>query len=188
LVKNDVLAAETEIGTITGVQIGSSVTSIGVFGDPDSAPFYQKTALTSLTFKTGSTCSLIGNASFFGCTGLESLAFPDSLITIYGSAFSECTGLESLTFGNSLEYIYINAFRNCTLLTTLTFPDSLISIDYLAFYESRGLDTVIFAGSGILRTISVNQAAFQKPDTLNTAISGGSLDIESGGNTYTQVP
>lgn len=61
----------------------------------------------------------IGYASFAACTGLETIKFGKSLITIGSDAFSSCTGLKSLTFPSSLAEIGYYAFEDCDSLTSV---------------------------------------------------------------------
>jgi len=96
--------------SLTGLVLGSSVTSIGSYA------FYY--------------CP--------GFTG--SLTIPDSVTTIGSSAFFNCSSFTgSLTIGNSVTSIGSNAFNYCSGLTgSLTIPDSVTSIGDIAFYFCGG--------------------------------------------------
>jgi hypothetical protein len=191
LTKAHVQEAEAVIGTIKGVQIGTAVTSIGYFnGTTDTAPFYGKTALKTLTFKGSSTCIYVGRYCFQGCTGLTSIALPNSIEFMERYAFYGCTGLTTLTFGNSLTTLEDYIFYGCTGLTTLTFPASLISVSEQSFGNTT-LSSVIFTGSGTIKTLNVNTInngnnPFSSPQSLVDACTGvNTINIPAEGITYT---
>lgn len=214
LTKAHVQEAEAVIGTIKGVQIGTAVTNIGSGDDTtDTAPFYGKTALKTLTFKGSSTCTYITRYcfqgctgltsvvlpnsiesieqnAFYGCTGLTTLTFGNSLTDIFTNAFYGCIGLTTLTFGNSLDYIYPNAFYGCTGLTTLTFPSSLTRVINQAFGNTT-LSSVTFTGSGSIKTLYIytvltGNNPFSSPQSLVDACAGvDTIDIPANGITYT---
>jgi hypothetical protein len=100
---NITLPAElTSLGTafsgrtgLTGITIGSGVTSIG------NSAFSGCTGLTSIAMGNGVTS--IGNSAFSGCTGLTSMTLPTGLTSIGNSAFSGCSSLTSVRHTN-LQY------------------------------------------------------------------------------------
>ena len=61
----------------------------------------------------------IGDAAFYGCSGLTSITIPNSVTTIGNYAFSDCTGLTSITIPNSVTSIAQYAFSGCTGLTSI---------------------------------------------------------------------
>lgn len=87
----------------------------------------------------------IGMYAFSGCTGLTSIAIPDSVTSIGYGAFSGCTGLTSVTIGNSVTSIGEFAFDSCIGLTSIAIPGSVISIDWSAFRNCTGLTSVAIA-------------------------------------------
>ncbi|MBE5795874.1 MAG: leucine-rich repeat domain-containing protein [Clostridiales bacterium] len=70
--------------------------------------------------------------AFMGCTGLETMDFPDSLEAIGSSSFEDCTSLRSVTFGSKLQRIGSRAFAN-TALTTVYLPSGVTSINKNSF-------------------------------------------------------
>jgi len=155
LTKTHVQEAEAVIGTIVEVQIGTSVTSIGNASDTTvTAPFYNQTNMTTLTFKdsANSQCTTIGTLCFGGCTGLTGVTLPNSLETVGIFAFNICTGLTSITLSNTLTSIGIGAFNGCTGLTTVSIPNTVTTMSSSAFFGCTGL-TSITLSSG-LTTIS----------------------------------
>ena len=131
---------------ITSVTIPASVTDIGlrVFDGCTSLtgitvaadnPNYKdiegvltnKDGTTLIRYPQGKTASYtipdgvttIGNAAFYGCTGLTSVTIPQGITTIGGSAFYECTGLTSVTIPQGVTTIGDSAFDYCASLATI---------------------------------------------------------------------
>jgi len=86
-----------------------AVTSIG------NNAFHYCNDLTSVTI--GGLVTSIGSA-FNGCSGLTSVAIPNSVTSIGNGAFNECSGLTSVTIPNSVTYIG-SAFSGCSGLTSI---------------------------------------------------------------------
>ena len=55
----------------------------------------------------------IGDAAFYGCTGLTSIEIGNSVTSIGDWAFWVCTGLTSIEIGNSITWIGYYAFCDC---------------------------------------------------------------------------
>ena len=87
----------------------------------------------------------IGDGAFSGCSGLTSMAIPDSVTDIGDSAFSHCSGLTSVTIPNSVTSIGSSAFSGCSSLTSVTIPDSVTDIGDSAFHDCSGLEAVYIA-------------------------------------------
>ena len=98
----------------------------------------------------------IGNAAFFGCTGLTSITIPDSVTNIGNAVFSGCAGL-----------------------TSITIPDSVMSIgnavfDTTAYYnDSANWDNgVLYIGKHLIKADATFSGAYKiKEDTLTIADS-----------------
>jgi hypothetical protein len=158
LTKTHVEEAEGVLGTITGVQIGTAVTSIGNSTDNiATAPFYQQTGLTSLEFKGTSTCTEIGSLAFSGCTALENFELPATIDTLNSQCFEEvaiteftvpdlvselpsscfinCTSLTTVTYSSETNLTTIGAscYSGCTTLTTNTVPSGITTIGATSF-------------------------------------------------------
>ena len=63
----------------------------------------------------------IGGGAFEDCTGLTSIAIPDSVTSIDGSLFRGCTGLTSITIPDSVTSIGGYAFGDCNQGLVITF-------------------------------------------------------------------
>ena len=114
-------------GTLKGVSLGYSVTSIGAYA-------FQICV---------------------GLTG--SLNIPNSVTSIGNGAFENCEGFNgSLTIGNSVTTIGVGVFNNCEGFTgSLTIPNSVTSIGNYAFQSCTGL-TRIDINRAVAPTIGTN--------------------------------
>ena len=75
----------------------------------------------------------IGELAFIYCSGLTSIAIPNSITSIGKSAFEGCSGLTSVTIPNSVTSIGESTFFKCSGLTSITIPNSVTSIGDFAF-------------------------------------------------------
>ena len=109
----------------------------------------------------------IGESAFKGCTTLESISLPSTILTIGASAFIDCSSLDDFTIPNSVTSIGNGAFHNCIGLTNFTIPDCVTSIGENAFYGCENIQTIdipngvmnlancTFAGCSSLTSISI---------------------------------
>ncbi len=107
--------------------------------------FSHCTGLTSIAIPNSVTS--IGNLAFEDCTGLTSITIPDSMTTISPSVFLGCTGLTNITIPDSVTKIGDGAFLDCTGLTSITIPDSVTSIGDSAFHSCTGLTSITIPDS-----------------------------------------
>ena len=75
----------------------------------------------------------IGEWAFMYCSGLTSIAIPNSITSIGESAFEGCSILTSVTIPNSVTSIGESTFFKCSGLTSITIPNSVTSIGDFAF-------------------------------------------------------
>ncbi|MBR4063417.1 MAG: leucine-rich repeat protein [Clostridia bacterium] len=85
----------------------------------------------------------IGLYSFSGCSELQSIEIPNTIIEIGQNAFEMCTGLTSIKISENVEIIDSNAFWQCTKLETVVIPDSVTRLGYSAFGYCSSLIRVI---------------------------------------------
>ena len=71
-----------------------------------------------------STVETIGEAAFYGCSGLTSVTIPSSVTSLGSSAFAGC-GLTSVTIPNSVTSIGNSAFSGCTSLTSTIYTGTI---------------------------------------------------------------
>ena len=126
--------------TITQVDIGNTVTSIGNYA------FSICEVLTNVTIPNSVTS--IGAQAFYECSSLTSITIPDSVTSIGDDSFSNCEGLTDVTIPNSVTNIGGYAFQNCTNLTSVTIPDSVTNIEEGAFWDCVSLTSVTIVATG----------------------------------------
>ena len=150
--------------------------------------FQGCTALKNIDL-TEADLTAIGRRVFSGCTSLETVTIPDTLVSLGLYIFENCTSLKtavlnntfvraymfygcsalnSVTLADSITSIEYNAFENCTSLKQITIPEAVTEIGKKAFFGS-GLTKAHF-GDGFGWTLSSKAAA------------SGTLDV----GTYTE--
>ena len=85
--------------------------------------------------------------AFAGCNNLESIAIPDSVLSIDDYAFASCTSLTDIKFPDSVEYIGGNAFESCTSLKSIVIPNSVTLIGDHAFNLCENLKYITVPAS-----------------------------------------
>ena len=89
----------------------------------------------------------IGTEAFYGCNSLKQVTLPDSLTTIRPYAFSACEALEEISLPDSLRYIGAYAFKECAALREADLPDGLTHLGTQAFEKCRKLQDVVLPNS-----------------------------------------
>ena len=159
---------------IETIVIGNGVTRIGM------SAFFGYTALTSVTFGSGSQLKSIDDYAFYDCSGLTSIEFPASVTSIGPSAFEGCSALTSIEIPANVTSIGAGAFYNCTGLSSVTFaPGSkLESIGDVAFalngISNGNLTSIVIPAS--VTSISVSAFMFRTELTSVTFASGSKLE------------
>ena len=101
--------------------------------------------LTSVAIPNSVT--IIDDDAFNGCIGLTSATMPDSVTRIGCEAFSECISLTSVIIPDSVTIIDDGAFQYCSGLTSVTIPNGVTRIGGYAFYGCSGLTSVTIPDS-----------------------------------------
>ncbi|MGN1166281.1 MAG: leucine-rich repeat protein, partial [Lachnospiraceae bacterium] len=114
-------------------------------------PFYECSALKSVTFEEGST--KIAHRVLSGCTGIEVVTIPETVTEIGEKAFGQCTSLKKIEIPLSVTKIDSYAFAYCSALEVAKIGDSVTTIGAYVFYECKNLllveipDSVISMGN-----------------------------------------
>ena len=103
----------------------------------------------------------IGDNTFNGCTGLESITIPNSLTSIGESAFYGCVSLESVNIPNSVTSIGTAAFQNCTTLTSIVIPNSVTEFIVRPYSTSR--EAYTFSGCTNLKSVTIGSGVTELP-------------------------
>jgi len=82
----------------------------------------------------------IGAYAFKGCSDLNSVTLPNSIITIGEQAFRNCKALTSMSIPDSVTSIGKESFLNCDNLKSVTLGKSITTIGENAFMGTVGLE------------------------------------------------
>ena len=108
---------------LRSLRIGRSIVGI-----KDNA-FEGLTTLKKVVFDEGSKLKTLGFRCFKD-TGLEHIALPNEISTIFDQAFADCTSLHSIQLiGKSLSYIGYDVFMNSTLETFIGTEEQLDALN-----------------------------------------------------------
>ena len=183
---------------ITQIEIPKSLDNCGNSGYASyHGPFGACSGLKKIIFEEGT--KEISNNLFRGCTGLEEISIPASVIKIERYTFADCTNLKNVYFSNGVKNVENNAFTNCTSLTKVNIPDTVDSIGNSAFFGCTNLIEVhlpdklketasdTFSGCKKLTTINfpstlttIGNSAFSGCESLPEAILPSGVEkIES---------
>ena len=89
----------------------------------------------------------IPESFFAGCSQVEEIELPDSVMKIGNYSFSYCKNLKKFKVPSSCTYIGIGAFSN-VVLKELNIPESVKKIDQIAF-ENSEIDTLEISGTDV---------------------------------------
>ena len=141
--------ASLGLGVYSARAVPTSIT--GAITIPSTLGGYEVTSIGKYAFRNCSgltsvaipdSVTSIGDCAFEDCRGLRSVTIPDSVISIGNYAFDNCSELKGVTIGDDLTSIGKYAFRNCSGLSSVTIPDSVTSIGDGAFSYCSGLTAI----------------------------------------------
>ena len=113
----------------------------------------------------------IGEGSFYGCSGLNSVKIPNSVTNIGRVAFAYCSGLTSVKIPNSIKNIDLGAFSGCIELTSIEIPKNVSSIGSSAFNPCPSLTSVTV---GETAPISISENVFSNRANATLYVPRGS--------------
>ena len=163
---------------LTGVTIGSGVTSIG-----DDA-FYG-TMIESITLPE--TLESVGKGVFKNCSNLQTVIIEAPLQTLSDQMFLNCNSLTSVTLNeettatgtstfygcssltslpHGLETIGVSAFGKCTGLITLEIPATITSIGNNAFEGCNKIEDIVIVERDQNNPLSIGSEAFKNLSRL----------------------
>ena len=140
------------------------------------SPFYNLTSLKNVTFSNAGMVTECNDYLLAGCSTVENLSLPESLVTIGNHTFSDMTTLQycrmfdnvesvgeygfagdvnltDLTFSKKVKTLRNNLFMNCTSLPLFTVHPAVTSIEDNAFMNCDSLATLSFTDSNDLLNI-----------------------------------
>jgi len=89
----------------------------------------------------------IGNMAFAFCSGLTSVAIPDSVTNLGTDVFTFCTSLTNVTLGAGVTSIGSSAFWACTSLPGVTISSGVTNLGYEACWFCTNLTSINIPGN-----------------------------------------
>lgn len=86
----------------------------------------------------------IGDNAFYGCSGVESISIPNTVLSIGAFAFESCNKLTSISLPTLIGTIGESAFKNCSALTSITLPTNITIVSKSLFNGCSKLSSVTF--------------------------------------------
>ncbi len=111
--------------------------------------------------------------AFAGCSLLESIDIPDSVVSIGERAFYNCTSLKDVTFGDNVKSIGIAAFQGCKSLKKIILPSELTWLN-CTFSDCTSLEEVTMGN----KIEGIQSAAFYPCPIKHLYLSSGLKHIE----------
>lgn len=106
----------------------------------DEDCFYECAALKSVTIPEGITA--LPYFAFQGCTALEKVILPSTLIHIGSSCFDSCRSLKSINLPEGITRLPMSCFYGCESITEVVIPSHITKLGSYCFMGCTGLKTI----------------------------------------------
>lgn len=121
----------------------------------------------------------VGAAAFSNNADIESVSFPESVLSIGDHCFVECTALKKADLPSNLQWLGDLVFQGDILLNEITLPKSLVRIGINPFDRCTSLEKIEFSGDnnyyltedGVLFNLKGSALAAYPAAKKNTAYS-----------------
>lgn len=150
-------------------------------------------SLKSVIFEEGSKLTKVGSSTF-KASGIESIAFPDSVTTFTtvkspnvnssNALFQNCVNLKSVTLGSKTTFLAKQMFKGCTALESINIPDTVTKIGIECFSDCTNLKSVSFGEKS--QVIQIGQSCFANSG-LESIVLPASFTKFGGGTGYSST-
>ena len=156
------------VGSITSIKLPDSVKKIGLNA-------FSGLDITSIDL---SHVTEIGMMAFYNNTELETVEWPENMLSLGQFAFSGCEALKNVEINGSVKEIPSNAFAGCSALETVVISESVESIGASAFSGISGdaSDTTFIMQGTTPPTFDQNAFGTSKPESLTIIVPAGAED------------
>jgi hypothetical protein len=166
---------------LSGVDIPTSLTGFV------NETFRNASNLTGLDMTACTSFEGIGNDNFIGCTSLEEVVFPASMLSMGDRNFKGLNQIEEVSLGNGLEIMGNNNYQNCSGLTFVNLANtSLIEIGDDNFIEDS--NTKVIASLEFPSTLEIIGSRNFKDITVDTLILPNNIKTIGDENFYDCQP
>lgn len=113
--------------------------------------FRACSALTSVVFEASTSATVgtsrqnttvLGNACFSGCTELQFVRLPPTLLTVPSECFEDCVNLTDILIPNSVQRIRRRSFRGCHNLRSMNLSNTIEEVNQKAFVNCTSLERI----------------------------------------------
>ena len=182
-------AAFSEIA-LTAIEIPKSLETAHVLFDNgrdcSDGPFENCEKLKIVTFEKGTTH--IAQFLFAGCTGIESIQIPQTVVMIKQGGFKNCVNLQNIIMPDVIQQVDNYAFKDCTKLDKIHIPDNIKKISKELFQDCTALKEIVLSDN----ITSIEDEAFENCTSLTKVTVGNKVssigrDVFSGCTALPQI-
>ena len=175
---------------ITSAEIPKSLETAHVLFDNgrdcSDGPFENCEKLKIVTFEKGTTH--IAQFLFAGCTGIESIQIPQTVVMIKQGGFKNCVNLQNIIMPDVIQQVDNYAFKDCTKLDKIHIPDNIKKISKELFQDCTALKEIVLSDN----ITSIEDEAFENCTSLTKVTVGNKVssigrDVFSGCTALPQI-